>query len=464
MKTTTMTLLFAALVPAAASAYKTAGDGTTYTLEKLAQTAGTEIEKYVDEDDGEVIYSIYASDTIAAGDRFVMDDGVTLLFDDNVALVIEGEADFRLQQGSVFDSAFDDADYVSPVGIVIAGSQSSTAFANCQFYRVGLKSASAKGISVSDCAFYYHNAATGPAALYFVTAGALNTVTNSQFEYCRRAAIGSPANASVAMRISDCTFTANSQDNKNVPQINVTAADSVVIDHCTLTGDPQLNMVGGIGVSNFAGFTDTRTVIRRCHVSDHRYGLTTFGPTNVWIEDNVLTDNCHEQNPMNGGSGISLYDPYQQTVARITGNHIEGSLWGITVIGCKDVNAGHTDVEVDDPNYNPGGNTFVRNGFDGQLYDLYNNSSNTVYAQGNTWNVSEQTEELIETVIFHQHDDPKLGQVIFMTAPTAIAATPADMPDTQSAPIYSLQGQRLASAPRSGIYLRNGRKVAATKH
>ena len=59
---------------------------------------------------------------------------------------------------------------------------------------------------------------------------------------------------------------------------------------------------------------------------------------------------------------------------------------------------------------------FEANGNNGQLYDLYNNSTITVYAQNNTWNVSQQTEEQIETVIFHKNDDPSLGEVIYMPA------------------------------------------------
>jgi hypothetical protein len=45
------------------------------------------------------------------------------------------------------------------------------------------------------------------------------------------------------------------------------------------------------------------------------------GPAaHIVIEGNTLKDNCHEQNAMNGGSGISLYDPYLQTSAIIKGN------------------------------------------------------------------------------------------------------------------------------------------------
>ena len=70
----------------------------------------------------------------------------------------------------------------------------------------------------------------------------------------------------------------------------------------------------------------------------------------------------------------------------------------------------------DGDNYNPGGNVFINNGNNGVLYDLYNNSANTVYAQGNTWNVEVQDQESIEGVIYHKNDNSALGEVIFMPA------------------------------------------------
>ena len=127
-----------------------------------------------------------------------------------------------------------------------------------------------------------------------------------------------------------------------------------------------------------------------------------------------MIDNKYETNPMNGGSGISIYDTSYAQDVYVEGNHIEGSLWGITVIGGKNVNIGKTEVPSTADDYNPGKNVFINNGNGGVLYDLYNNGSNTIYAQGNTWNVANQTADEIETVIFHKNDDASLGEVIYM--------------------------------------------------
>ena len=166
-------------------------------------------------------------------------------------------------------------------------------------------------------------------------------------------------------------------------------------------------MMQGAGANN--------VVIENNKLTNHRYGITAIGPMNINIIGNTMVDNKYETNPMNGGSGISIYDASRNLTSMITGNYIEGSLWGVTIIGGKEVNLG----KVEDPNaadYNPGNNVFVNNGNNGVLYDLYNNTDLTVYAQGNTWNVDEQTAEKIETVIFHKNDDAKLGEVIYMPA------------------------------------------------
>ncbi|MBQ9668356.1 MAG: right-handed parallel beta-helix repeat-containing protein [Prevotella sp.] len=458
MKTLKTALLSVALMAAtSAGAYKTAGDGTTYSLETLSAIEDANIYRYVDEDDGEVIYQIYDSDTIAAGDRFVMDDGVTVQFDDDVQLVIEGEADFNLTKGSLFDSAYDDADYVRPVGIYVNSMQAELTFANCQFYYVGLRASAASRVTVSHCDFYNNNGAIGQAALIMSTGDAAFSIDGCTFEGNAKAAISSAANYFTPVSITNCTFRRNGQNNGNTPQLNLTVSEQVSIEGCTIEGDPTKTMVGGIGISNFYALDGTHVTIRNCDIRDNRYGIGLTGTSDIRIENNRLVDNCHETNPMNGGSGISLYDPYRNTTAVIAGNHIEGSLWGVTVIGCKDVNLGQptaTDIQ------SPGGNTFKDNGNGGQLYDLYNNSDLTIYAQNNTWNVSEQTEAQIETVIFHKNDDARLGQVIFMPAAgTTDGISTATAEPAENGRSYTTGGRQASRTARHSLMISNGKKT-----
>lgn len=460
-------LLAAAVQQASAEGIKTAGDGKTYTLDLLSQMENTGVDKYVDEDDGEVFYTLLANDTIAAGDRFVMEDNVTVLFDDNVTFVIEGEADFQLTKGATFDSAFDDADYVSPVGIVMKNEQSQTVFQNCTFYYVGLRNMSAKGLKVDNCAFYNNNGAIGQAALSIGTDGAPFEVTNCIFSFNKKAAIAGAANYRNPLLIEDCEFYCNGQANGNTPQLNLTVADNVVIRGCTIEGDPEKTMVGGIVVANLMNYAgELNTLIENNTITDCRFGLATYCWQKAVIRNNTLKDNCHETNAMNGGSGINIYDPYYLQHTYIEGNHIEGSLWGVTLVGGKEANLGRIDVDPTSEDYNPGNNVFVNNGNGGVLYDLYNNSTNTVYAQGNTWNVSEQTEEQIEGVIFHKHDNPSLGAVIFMPAKGTTGIHFINQNEnenfatkTKNGNVYDLQGRHMAQ-PSKGLHIMKGKKVS----
>ena len=129
------------------------------------------------------------------------------------------------------------------------------------------------------------------------------------------------------------------------------------------------------------------------------------------------------------------------------------------MIGCGDVNIGKTEVGEDAEDYNPGGNVFVDNGFDGNLYDLYNNSVNTVWAQGNTWNVATQDSTSIEGVIFHKNDDASLGEVIFMPAATESGIQAHPLLSTPQPGLYTIGGMRMESGrlPK-GIYIEDGKK------
>ena len=460
MKKLITSLLLTVLCTTAFAQFTTAGDGKTYSIQELAGIGGTGIVAWELSGNVPPTYQLSQNITIANGDKFVMDDGICLLFERNVTLTIQGEADFNLANGSTFESAYDNSGTLS-ASVRIEGN-TTTNFNKCEFYCVGLELMTEGATNVSNCTFTYHSGSSA-AALFFISAGAASTIENCQFEACAKAAIGSAANASQPMTIKNCTFKMNSTANNNIPQINITAANPLVIEGCTIEGNPDNNMVGGIGISNFAGY-DADITISDCGIAENRYGIGIVGSAaNIRIKDCTLIDNRYEKNPMNGGSGISLYDPYQQTKAILSGNHIEGSLWGVTIIGCKDVNLGCLE---EGENYNPGGNVFKDNGNNGELYDLYNNSTLTVYAQNNTWNVSEQTEEQIESVIFHKYDNAQLGEVIFMPAANTTGIDFVQRSTNNVQRIYDLQGRKinsqfsiLNSQLKKGLYIVNGKKV-----
>ena len=148
-------------------------------------------------------------------------------------------------------------------------------------------------------------------------------ISECRFDSCMKAAIGGAANFMCPVVIDHCQFYHNSQANGNIPQLNLTASSDVSIVDCTLEGDSTKYMSGGIAVANWYGVDGLTTTIANCEVRNSRYGLTTMGVMDVYITDNQLINNRYEQNPMNGGSAISLYDPYYKQKVYISGNRLE---------------------------------------------------------------------------------------------------------------------------------------------
>ena len=433
------------------SGFRTNGDGSTYSFAKLSQTEGSGVSF----SDG--CYLVEKNDTISANDKFELDADIRVKFADKTTFVIMGEANLTVpdEHSTTLTRISDEA---TPYSIKI-DNQTGATVRNVVFEYLGLESVSTGAVNVNLCAFKNHNG-NSAAALYFISNGEESTISKSTFELCEKAAIGSSANASQPMNIIDCTFMRNSTRNGNIPQINVTAS-KMLIEGCIIDGDPNSlksnNKVGGIGISNFMSFSETSTIIRNCTITNNRYGIGTVGPVQVRIEGNTILNNNHEDNPMNGGSGISLYDPYRLTNAIIAGNTIKGNHWGITIIGCKDVNVGQpNNTSID----SPGNNQFGDNGFNDERYDLYNNSTITVYAQNNTWGVDEQTPEKIESVIYHKADDATLGKVFYLSdeQEAGISQT-VGTSQQQFSPIFNLKGARLQSLPKHGIYIQDGKKV-----
>ncbi len=451
MKKFLLSCLSIALLPAIAVAnpFTSLGNGTNYTLESLSKidTVGVTLES-------PGVYVMTEDVNIAIGDTFTMDSGVTLKMGNGVQLYAEGNVDFNCSQATfVTRNAVTD----KPKGFYITTENPTDTIRvnNITFEYAGFRTWFVGKMNVTNCKFRNNNGAnSSSAALVFGPSGGSYKVQNCEFENCEVPGIGVGGNVQVGLLIEDCVFTDNNTKNSNKPQINITVGgdQDVIIRNCTLKG-AQRTKVGAIAVSNMMTLSGANNVlIEGCDIRDHRYGITTtHGPMNVVIKNNTMIDNKYETNAMNGGSGISLYDSQYVQDVYIEGNHIEGSLWGITIIGGKNVNVG----KIDDPNaadYNPGKNVFINNGNGGVLYDLYNNGTNTVYAQGNTWNVNEQTAEKIETVITHKADNPALGEVIYMSEKSSIESIITDNYD-MPVEYFTTQGIK-TNNPTNGIYIK----------
>lgn len=377
-------------------------------------------------DDGQVL-RLKSKIQIAEGNVLKVLNNEVVKFGDGMQIEVLGDIDFAPEDNATF-TATDDA-VASAKGFFVHGDNSNAVVKNVLFEYVGLSYGSAVGtgsLTMSDCTFDKYNTknASG-AALNFCAQCDNNVVEDCVFRASQVSAIANGSNTPVGIVIRNNEFDKNSTQKRNRPQVNMSVGGNhkVIIENNSVIGIGEVTLAGGIAVSNLLGGASNEIVeIRNNHVENNRYGITATGGMEVLIEDNYLLNNNFESNPMQGGSGINITDANGNAVAMITGNHIEGHFWGVSIIGGKDINLGKI-VDAKEGESNPGNNVFINNGCNGQLYDLYNNSANTVYAQGNTWNVEVQDAEHIEQVVFHHNDDPSLGEVIFIPAKETVGVT-----------------------------------------
>ena len=395
--------------------FTTSGDGKTYSFEALSALEGSGVTKEGD------VFVVDGTIAISEGDFFKIDEGIVVEFCDNAEVILKCPSDLQAHTSPTTLTRHGEATTCYGLNVQSA---SVSEVENITFDYVGLRGNTPAGMNVRHCTFTHHNG-NASGALFLGGDGAAFTVEDCHFELCQKAAIGGAANYFCPATITGCTFIKNSQANGNIPQLNLTSASDITISNCTVEGDSTLNMVGGIGVSNFFGYDNQHITISGCTIKDNRYGITTMGVMDVKITDNQIINNRFETNPNNGGSGISLYDPYLKQ------------------------------------NVYLGNNVFKDNGNSGVLYDLYNNSTNTIYAQGNIWNVALQDEEHIEEVIFHKHDNPSLGEVLFMPAGDPEGIRQLRHRTTEEDAVFSISGTRLPSSQAlpHGVYIINGKKI-----
>lgn len=281
------------------------------------------------------------------------------------------------------------------------------------------------------------------------------TIKDCYFMLNHGSAISSPANGQSSPQIVNCDFDTNVTDNVNTPQINLGPGGN---DTIRIVGNEIYTImaqwhVGGVSVADLASVGSTKVLLKDNIIRDNRYGYNQQGYTiSSVIEGNQFLDNNHEENPMNGGSGISIYGSSTNNKAVLRNNVITGNLWGITAIFLHDIDLGTED--------DWGYNEIHDNGNGGMIYDLYNNASYDIMAVGNKWGSTDYDE--IESHIYHQADDSSLGLVTFypFVGAEGIDEISGDniVKDNR---VYTIEGRCLGTeVPENykGVYIRNGIK------
>ncbi|GEQ85029.1 hypothetical protein ULMS_05370 [Patiriisocius marinistellae] len=381
-----------------AQTYTTPNTGVTLTLNDIAAASPSTIT-FSGTD-----YTLLENLIIAENDTVIIDSNLDLGVEDGLLITVFGGFNISADEVAIFgidDVLFEGFRFEESSLINIQNTSIE--------YSGGLRVLT-ESFSIDNCALTNNAGGATSSAVIQLSRG-LPQITNNTITFNQFAAIGSAANSDVSAYIFNNYLEGNNQSNSNRPQINLgtTRTDApLVISQNTIVGDVSLDMVGGIAVANFTGGSINAEIDDNI-IRNNRYGITILGNNAVAVvRNNVIEDNNTQGDPLLGGSGISLNasSPGMNVIA--TGNEFRRNLWGITVIGEASINLG------DDSTTSLGGNVFSENANGGEVFALYNNTSNTIQAKNNCW-VEGVTNDLslAESVIFHQVDDASLGEVIF---------------------------------------------------
>lgn len=390
-------------VTAAKAQFTTPNTGVSWSLDELMTNAPAAISL------SGGIYTLSQNLTIAANDSIVIDTDVTLRINADVQITVQGN--FTADSDAITITA---TNTTTPYNTITFESGSSGYFRNTTInYGKGIRVATPNFEMQSSVMAYHMNGTTTSGAITFSTGGNA-LINNSRFLFNHYPAFNSGANQSVAPTLTNNYLEGNNQSNGNRPQINMgpSGADTLRVVGNTIKGDPTKPMTGGIGASNLLGGGQLKVIIDNNIITDNRYGITVIGASSSgYIRGNIIEDNDTQNNPAQGGSGISLSASGASTMNIIASrNQIRRNLWGITVIGTARINLGDTNEAT----FNEGGNVFSENGNGGTIYALYNNTALPIMAMNNCWiEGTNPTAADVENVISHQVDDNTLGIVTF---------------------------------------------------
>ena len=418
------------------------GDGTTYTMPDLVDVTEGVVTI------GENGYVINADLTISANDVLKIDDQVVRIDVAEVLVTINGSMVctntnrvkfYGLNETQHFSMRFENA-----TGCNIKKMYFSDG--------AGIKVIDSD-VTFDDVKFVYFTRDYSNAVIDIFNCDPV--IKDCYFMLNHGAAISSPANGQASPQILNCEFDTNVTDNVNTPQINLGPGGN---DTIRIVGNEVYTImaqwyVGGLSIADLMGTGETKVLLKDNIIKEGRYGYNQQGQTiSSVIVGNQFIDNYHEDNPMNGGSGISIYGTTVNNKAILRNNVITGNLWGITAIYLHDIDMGTEEDwgynEIHD-NYNAG-----------EIYDLYNNSACDITAVGNQWDTTNY--DFIEAHIYHQADDPSLGLVTFYpyVGSEGIDEIPAENMLKDNL-YYTIEGRCLgAKLPEDykGVYILNGIK------
>ncbi|MEO8208982.1 MAG: right-handed parallel beta-helix repeat-containing protein [bacterium] len=395
-KTLTFLLLF--LFTNSYSNFTTPGTGKNWDLDSLVAFSGGNVTfsagNYLVND----TITIAASDTIKILTNSTMKFGTGVFIDINGIMIVNppDSAKITAQDTTLkfLGLKFEDLSDGSVLKKLIMEYGNSIRMLDCD-------------ILIDSCTIRYNtlNSAFAASAINFFHSN--STVSNCKIYRNRRAALAGGANIANSGQILNNLIYENDTENANVPQINwgATASVPMIIRGNTILGSPIMS--GGISFLPVGSIP--QLIIENNVIKKNRYGIAIAGgSSNVYINNNIIDSNNIQGLPNLGGSGINFNGVATQR-SIVTRNIIRGNLWGITIQGTAKPNLG--DLSSPDTT-DAGMNEIYNNTNSGSIFDLYNNTVDSIKAENNYWGTSNL--DSIEAHIFHKPDDGSLGFVDYL--------------------------------------------------
>lgn len=383
-------------IPSLFAQYTTPGTSVNWTFEDLVANSGGAVTNQISH------YQINENLTIAATDTLKILNNITIKAMEDVEITIQGVLVANPANGMASITAIDPLAFYRTIRFE---NSNASILKNCIIeYGNGLEVVESDML-IDGCIIRYNTDDYNSSAIDLFQSNP--TIQNCEIYENQSAAIASGANAECAPLIQNNYIYSNVMSNANKPQINLgtSGVDTIKIISNTIAG--EFEMAGGIAISTLAG-GNVQCVIDTNVISNNRYGIAMIGSNiSSIICRNTIDGNNIQNEPMLGGSGINFYGSNTNT-SLVYKNMISNNLWGVTIQYEAMPNLG----EITSDSTCIGLNEFTNNGNSGEIFALYNNTPNDIYAENNYW--GSYNLDTVEMHIFHQTDSAALGFVDYL--------------------------------------------------
>jgi hypothetical protein len=390
--------------------YTTPNTGVNWNLDDLVTNSGGTVTGAFPN------YAIINKITVSANDRIYINPGTTVMFSGSASgFEIYGKflAVGTVTDSIVFSSATQDSTGGTFNGFYFRDTAVDTAcvirYARIEYAYYGLRCLEASPTLTNSYLWKCRRGAN-------LSSNSHPIISNNRIERSYEYGITMTTGCSPLIEWNEL-INNNSQNTspKNQISIGTQGNNSPTILHNKVQGG-MFNKTGGISISTLFSGSSSSSEIAYNEIFNNSFGIVMTGsnPITCYIHDNLIYDNNINPDVMVAGSGINTYGT-AVVAPIISRNRIYGNWWGVTIqVGVSGQPAANPNLgNIENSDTTDNGLNIIYGNIQGlDVYDLYNNTPDPIYAQNNDWGVYDSTS--IEDHIYHFVDDSTLGLVYFM--------------------------------------------------